>query len=190
MERFTKEDAKRAFIALLDNEGTATSYDVKMALRQQGFWALQKDVSAVCREIYRENEGILDREFTGSCFRYSFTSLEQLDPKAPEAGKSDADKERDARGCEECACLACEESCKDCDDCDELNPQSADDPQTASEDPSTNDGFVLEAYSINVPDHKLYIGISRNQARYRFSRQFGVPYVNVRVRKSHLVVLD
>jgi len=190
MERFTKEDAKRAFIALLDNEGTATSYDVKMALRQQGFWALQKDVSAVCREIYRENEGILDREFTGSCFRYSYTSLEQLDPKAPEASKSAADKEREARGCAACLCLACEESCKDCDDCDELNPQSADDPQTASNEPSTSDEFVWDVYSKRLSDHKIYIGIPRNQARYRFSRQFGVPYVDVRVRKSHLVVLD
>ena len=181
MERFTKEDAKRVFIALLDNEGTATSYDVKMALRQQGFWALQKDVSAVCREIYRENPDVLERKFNGTCFLYSYAAVA---PPEPETSEDPEDSDEDL-GCEECECRTCVELCKACDDC-RYSDTPSEDPPTKPEPQSVPGWDVFHVGSV----HRYILGGTRNQARYVYSRHYGVPYAMVHARKALIKLVD
>lgn len=181
MKQITKEAVKQAMIALLDNEGTATAYDVKMALRIGGFWALQKEVSALCRSFYQENSDVLERKFTGTHFQYSYAAVAPPEPETSE-DPEDSDEDPD---CEECDCRTCVELCKACDDC-RYSDTPSEAPPTKPESQSVPGWDVFHAGSV----HRYIVGGTRNQARYVYSRYYGVPYSRVHARKALVNLVD
>jgi hypothetical protein len=54
MKSLTKQDVKDAAVKLMEEHDSTTTLDVKNALRAEGFWATQNQVSEIMDEIYSE----------------------------------------------------------------------------------------------------------------------------------------
>jgi hypothetical protein len=75
--RVTEQDILDAFIALINENGSTTSQDVKQKLRNDGFWVFQDTISSVLRDNYSAlNFG---RNFNGKFFTYTEPELEAED---------------------------------------------------------------------------------------------------------------
>lgn len=70
-----ENDVKEVLINLLDENGSTTALDVKKLLRKKGFWALQKNVSNLLNEVYREFDII--RTNNGSYLVYEYDTSEK-----------------------------------------------------------------------------------------------------------------
>lgn len=126
-----KDDILTAFEALIDENGTTTTLDVKKALRADGFWVKQSDISDVIAEY-------VDYDTT----EYSFTI------------------DRNHRVYELAANAA-----------PTTLPPYVGAPKAVAKvaDWEVTDGV----------DTQTYCDMTRNQARYLFSKQFDVPYIKV-----------
>lgn len=80
-----KDDVEKVFNELLEDNGIATSVEVKNKLRNAGFWATQERVTGFMREIAIE-DGI-DFDFNGTYREYLLNSKPSYNTQANLASK-------------------------------------------------------------------------------------------------------
>ncbi len=65
----TENDIIDCFIKQINEQGSTTTYDIKLEMRKNGFWIFQNTISSVINENYKKLK--IERSYNGNYFTYN-----------------------------------------------------------------------------------------------------------------------